>query len=220
MSRKKTTLSLIGVLLSVLWLAACSPTLSTATPTIDMNPFRTQVAATVLAQVTQELALTPSATPLTIPTSTILPSITPALTTSPSQSATSILSTGTPKAATLNQAEWVAQTIADNTVFAPGQTFTMIWTLKNTGTSTWTAGYLLRYYSGDTLGAPKEVPVGREVLPGDQIDISIPMKAPAKPGSYISNWVMSNENRSNFKEPVYLDIIVAALGTATPSPTL
>ena len=222
MAHKKRTLSVIGVLLSLLWLAACSPTVPTSTPTLDLNPFRTEVAATVLAQVTQALALTPSVTPLPSPTATNPPTSTPGLTASPSPSATVTLSTGTttPTAGTENQAQWVSQSIADDTIFAPGQTFTMTWTLKNSGTSTWTAGYMLRYYSGETFGAPKEIPIGREVLPGGEIDISIQMKAPAIPGSYRSDWVMSSENRGNFKEPVYLKIKVAAPATPTPTPTL
>jgi hypothetical protein len=94
----------------------------------------------------------------------------------------------------------------------------MTWRLKNAGTSTWTAGYLLRYYSGETFGAPKEISLGREVPPGEEIDISIPMEAPANPGNYRSDWVMSNENRSNFKEPVFLRIKVAKPITPTPTP--
>lgn len=220
MAHKKRTLSVIGVLLSLLWLAACSPTVPTSTPTLDLNPFRTEVAATVLAQVTQALALTPSVTPLSSSTATNLPTSTPNLTISPLPSATVTLSSGTPKAGTKNQAQWVAQSIADDTIFAPGETFTMTWRLKNTGTSTWTAGYLLRYYSGDTFGAPKEISIGREVLPGEEIDISIHMKAPANPGSFRCDWVMSSENRSNFKEPVYLKIKVATPVTPTPTPKL
>jgi hypothetical protein len=220
MAHKKRTLSVIGVLLSLLWLAACSPTVPTSTPTLDLNPFRTEVAGTVLAQVTQALALTPSVTPLSSPTATNLPTSTPSPTASPAPSETVTLSSGTPKAGTENQAQWVAQSIADDTIFAPGEVFTMTWTLKNTGSSTWTAGYLFRYYSGNTFGAPKEISMGREVLPGGEIDITIDMKAPANPGSYRTDWVMSNENRANFKEPVYLKIKVAVPVTPTPTPKL
>jgi hypothetical protein len=220
MEHKKRTLRVIGVLLSLLWLAACSPTVPTSTPTLDLNPIRTEVAATVMAQVTRALVLTPSATPLSSPTATNLPTSTPSLTVSPAPSAVVTLSSGTPKAGTVNQAQWVAQSIADDTIFAPGEVFTMTWTLKNTGTSTWTAGYLLRYYSGNTFGAPKEISLGRVVLPGGEIDINITMKAPANPGSYRTDWVMSNENRANFKEPVYLKIKVVAPVTPTPTPKL
>jgi hypothetical protein len=218
MAYKKRTLCIIGLLLSLLWIAACSPTVTTSTPTLDLNPFRTEVAATVLAQVTQALAMTPSVTPLPSPTATNLPTSTPRLTVSPSLSATITLLSGTPKAGTYNQAQWVAQSIADNAIFAPSQTFTMTWTLKNIGTSTWTAAYLLRYYSGNTFGATKEIVIGREVLPGEQIDISIQMTAPAIPGSYRSDWVMSSENRSNFNQTVFLRIKVAVPVTPTPTP--
>jgi hypothetical protein len=216
-AHKKRSLTIIGVLLSLM-LAACSPTAPASTPTVDMNPFRTEVASTVLAQVTQALALTPSVTPLLAPTATNLPSSTPSPTANPSLSATGTLLSGTPQATTDNHAQWVSQSIADDTTFKPGETFTMNWHLKNTGTSTWTANYILRYYSGNTFGAPKEITIEREVLPGDEIDINIPMTAPTTPGSYISNWVMSSENLSNFKDPVYLKIKVAAPATPTLTP--
>jgi hypothetical protein len=216
----KRTLPLIGVLFSLLWSTACSPAAPTSTPTLDLNPLRTQVAGTVFAQVTRDLALTPSATPLPPPTATSLPSSTPSLTASPAPSAAVTLSSGTPQAATANQDQWVSQSIADDTIFAPGQTFTMTWRLKNTGTSTWTAGYLLRYYSGNAFGAPKEIAIGQQVLPGGEIDINVNMKAPANPGSYRTDWVMSNETRTNFKEPVFLKIKVAIPGTATPTAKL
>jgi hypothetical protein len=219
MAPKNRKLSVIGVLLSLLWSAACSPAVPTSTPTLDLNPIRTEVAATVLAQVTQVLALTPTITPLPSPTATDLPTATPSRTASAAPSATAVLSSLTPSVGTENKAQWISQTVADGTTFKPGETFTMTWRLKNTGTSTWTAGYLLRYYSGDTFGAPKEVSTGREVLPGDEIEINIQMKAPLNPGSYSSVWVMANENRANFKEPVYLNIKVA-LPTATATATL
>jgi hypothetical protein len=218
MAHEKRTLSGIGVLLSLLWLAACSSQVPTSTPTLDQNPLRTEVAATVLAQVTRALALTPSVTPLPTLTATNLPTSTHSPTASPSPTATITLSSGTPTAGTENQAQWVSQTIADDTTFAPGETFTMTWRLKNTGTSTWNAGYLLRYYSGETFGAPKEIALGREVLPGQEIDISIQMRAPTNPGTYRSDWVMSSENRSNFKEAVFLRIKVAKPVTPTPTP--
>ena len=217
MTPMKRTLPLIGVLFSLLWSSACSPAAPTSTPTLDLNPLRTEVAGTVFAQVTRDLASTPSATPLPSATATSLPTSTSNPTASPSPSAEVTLSSGTPAAATTNLDQWVSQTIADDTVFAPGQAFTMTWRLKNTGTSTWTAGYLLRFYSGSSFGAPKEIAIGKEVLPGGEIEIAIAMKAPAIPGNYRTDWVMSNETRTNFKEPVFLKIIVAVPVTPTPT---
>lgn len=77
---------------------------------------------------------------------------------------------------------------------------------------------MLRFYSGESFGAPEEISLGREVLPGEEVAISIQMKAPASPGTYRSDWVMSSEDRSNFKEPVFLRIKVVAPATPTPTP--
>ena len=77
MAHTKLTLALIGIGLGLLLLSACSPATPTSAPTQDLNAFRTEVAATVLAQVIQDLALTPSATPVPCPECTLPPSPTP-----------------------------------------------------------------------------------------------------------------------------------------------
>ena len=79
---------------------------------------------------------------------------------------------------------------------------------------------MLRFFSGNTFGASREVFLDRDVPPGQTIDIAIPMKAPTTPGEYRSDWVMANPFRSNFKEPVYLEITVARPVTPTPTATV
>ena len=227
MARTTKTIGMIGIGLGLLLLSACNPSTPTSTPTLDLNPLRTEVASTVLAEVTQALALTPSATPIPSPTvtpipslaATLAPSSTPAqpITTSTGPDAT--LTSETPGTPTADLAEWVSQSVADGTVFTPGEDFTVTWRLKNVGTSTWTPAYLFRYYSGNTFGAPQEILLGQEVAPGEAVDIPISMKAPTTLGEYRSDWVMSNELRSNFKQPVYLEITVANPPTATPTTT-
>ena len=223
MVRKIKTVVVIAAFLSLLWLSACGSSTPTATPTLDLNPFRTEVAATVFAQVTRDLALTPSPTPIPSATPTSPPTATP---TQAAPTATLgpgvTLTAGTPGVSTVDLAEWVSQSIADDAIFAPSETFTITWRLKNAGTSTWTVGYLFRFYSGDAFGAPIEVPLSRVALPGETVDISIPMKAPATPGNYRTDWVLSNESRSNFKQPVFLKITVAIppTPTRTSTPTL
>jgi len=214
------TIGLFGVFLSLLWLSACTTSAPTSTPTLDLNPVRTEVAATVLAQVSQTLSLPPSSTPTPSPTATIANSSTPTLEASISPSPSITLPIGTLGTGFINQAQWVSQSIADDTIFAPGEPFTITWHLKNVGTSTWTAFYLLRFYSGDAFNAPsKELLLGREVPPSETIEISISMRAPNTPGFYRSDWVMSDESRSNFKQPVFLKITVATPSTPTPTST-
>jgi hypothetical protein len=221
MAKKIVCHGVIGAWVCLLGLAGCSSPTPTSMPTQDMNPFRTEVAATVFAQVTHDLALTPSTTPIPSSTATTTPTTTPVQPTSPvaSPSLTVTLATAIPTAVLADRAQWVSQSIPDESVFAPGETFTMTWQLKNVGASTWKPTYLLRYYSGDLFGAPKEIVVGKEVLPGATVEITLKMKAPGAAGNYRSDWVLSSETRSNFKDAVFLKITVAAPPTATRAPT-
>jgi hypothetical protein len=224
MSKTMKMIAVIGVGLALLLLSACGgASTPTSAPTIDLNAYSTEVASTVWAQVTQDLALTPSATLVPSPSATLEPSPTlgQIATASPGPQATLASGTpGTPGTETINLAEWVSQTVEDGTVFGPGEAFIVTWTLKNTGTSTWTPTYLFRFFSGNAFGAPQEILLGQEVLPGDTVEISIPMKAPTSVGDYRSDWVMANELRGNFKEPVFLEITVEKPSTATPTATV
>lgn len=217
----KTTAVRTLLVLGLIFLAACSSASPTAAPTQDLTALRTEVAATVLAQVAQICALTPTATqPATATTS-------PTDTTTPTPTLTITATTVTPvgptaTGSTADRAKFVSQSVTDGTVFAPGHVFTLTWTLQNAGTTTWTAGYRLRFFSGDNFSAPKEIALGKDIGPGQNVDIGIPMKAPLTPGDYRSDWVMSNTALRNFNEPVFLKIKVVVPATATitpPAPT-
>lgn len=192
-------------------LAACStPTTPTVAPTQDLNLLRTEVASTVLAKVPQLCALTPAPT--------LPPTATATFTASPSPSATAQATTSSTAGTAINdRAKWVSQTILDRTRFSPGQTFNMTWTLQNAGTTTWTTAYSFRFWGGEQMGAPKIVNLDREVAPGETIDITVSMKAPAKAGEYQSRWVMFNAFQTSFKEDVYLFLTVVAPATLTPT---
>ena len=83
-------------------------------------------------------------------------------------------------------------TIPDNTVIAPGTTFTKTWRVRNDGNCTWGPGltlHALSFVYGAQLGAPAEVSLTQNVPPGSTFDVSIEMVAPNEPGMYRSEWM-------------------------------
>jgi len=48
-------------------------------------------------------------------------------------------------------------TVASNSPFPPGVSFTKTWRLQNIGTCTWTTSYSLVYYGYERMGGPASV---------------------------------------------------------------
>ncbi|MBN2045602.1 MAG: hypothetical protein JW757_11320 [Anaerolineales bacterium] len=89
-----------------------------------------------------------------------------------------------------NQAEFVKDvTVPDGEEHAPGDTFTKTWRLKNVGSCTWNNDYDLVFDSGEKMGASnvEDINMGN-VAPGDTVDVSVDLTAPAAPGTYRGRW--------------------------------
>jgi uncharacterized protein YraI len=86
----------------------------------------------------------------------------------------------------------LAQSPADYTVMAPDTSFTASWTLKNTGTTTWsTDSYDVRYLGANSLPFHQGADgydFASNVEPGWDYLVSIPMIAPANTGTYGEAW--------------------------------
>jgi len=96
-------------------------------------------------------------------------------------------------------AQFVADvTVPDGTVYAAGTAFTKTWRLRNTGTCTWTTSYKLVFYTGSQMGAPASVNLPYSVAPGQTIDLSVGMTAPATAGTYQGDWMLQNASAVNF----------------------
>jgi LysM repeat protein len=78
-------------------------------------------------------------------------------------------------------------TIPDGTVMEPGHAFTKTWRLKNVGTVEWGEGTHLDFLEGEQMGAPSPVAVPN-VPPGETVDISVDLVAPAEVGNYTGRW--------------------------------
>ncbi len=105
-------------------------------------------------------------------------------------------------------------TIPDGTAFAPGAGFTKSWRFKNAGSCTWGAGYEVMFYSGEPMGAPVSVKLPVEVVPDQQVDVSVDMVAPNLPGHYRGYWMFRNSSGNLFgigasgSDPFWVDINV------------
>jgi len=83
--------------------------------------------------------------------------------------------------------------IPDDTKMTPGSAFTKTWRLKNAGSCPWTSGYKLVFDRGDAMGGPKDVLLTTgSVAPGQTIDVSVNLTAPANPGTYQGFWKLRN----------------------------
>ena len=84
-------------------------------------------------------------------------------------------------------------TIPDDTELIPGEEFTKIWQLKNTGSCTWNSAYSLIFDHGDSMDGPasKTLTAGT-VAPGQVVDISVDLTAPTSPDTYQGWWKIRN----------------------------
>ena len=109
----------------------------------------------------------------------------------------------------------------DGSAFAPSTAFTKTWRLKNIGTCTWNSAYLLVFSSGNAMGGPASQPLTTgTVAPGQMVDISVNLTAPAAYGHYRGYWKLQNPSGVKFglgaqaASAFYVDINVAAPGPA------
>ncbi|MGE5223233.1 MAG: NBR1-Ig-like domain-containing protein [Omnitrophica WOR_2 bacterium] len=203
------------------------------TPTLNV----TQAFQTVESKLTQSSSLSPTATNTPLPaTAVVSPTATqtelPEPTLSPTATLSATLEPACDKAAPGSPA--IDVTIPDDTKMHPGEQFTKIWRLVNTGTCTWTRDYHAVWFFGDKLGDTLSVPIGSRVATGDSVEITVDMRAPDKPGSYQSNWMLSNASSKLFgigpngDLPFWVRIVVEKSpastrlpnATVTPGPTI
>jgi hypothetical protein len=183
MSKVIRRISTLSVLVTLI-LSACNiPSAPvTESPTEGPNAVFTQAALTVQAQLTQSATFNTPTLPPAPPTSTIvvLPTAIPA-TITPAASPTPIC----------DQAQFVRDiTIPDGTTFAPGETFTKTWRLRNSGNCTW-SGYSLVFDSGDAMSGASPIAIGT-IGSGQEVDLSVTLTAPATNGSYRGYWRIRN----------------------------
>ncbi len=188
-------------LLLILFLSACN--LSQDNPLPDGKPgaLYTEAAMTVSVKLTADGIGKPQSAQASSPEETV----------SPAEAATPAMLTLAPgggdesKSGPCDQVKFVKDvTIPDDINLAPGEKFTKIWRLQNTGSCPWTIGYLLYFESGDSMDAPDSLELTSETIqPGDTVDVSVDMIAPQEPGMYQGNWKIRNVKGDGFGVGTY-----------------
>jgi len=177
---------------------------------------------------TRDAALTELALPtetLPIPTETVTQTPTAGTPETPQTPSATRAATQPPtrNAPLCDNSVYVADvTIPDGTVLQPGEGFVKTWSLRNTGTCTWSTAYAIDLTSGARMdGVITYVP--QEVKPGDAIEISVGLYAPTTSGTHTGYWRLKNADGVYFGEWVSVNIVVpgsAATTAATPTNTL
>lgn len=186
----------------------------TSTPSAE-DALGTQVAQTVVAELTQTAiygTVIPTQVPVipTLPLPTGMPPGTSIPATSlpptPLPTPTSLPPTAvpptlapTPTPIPCLWAKYVKDvSVKDGTSFLPGVTFVKTWRLMNIGSCAWTKDYQLVFVSGDRMEGASPSVIGQTVNPGQQIDISVSLRAPNQPGAYRGEWMLSTPNGQKF----------------------
>ena len=205
----KLTTNSILIFFGIIALAimACFPVTLIAMPLLQpAQPNPVDSMATIQAIVTQTMYAATQNAPTAIPsTATPVPS-----------TSTPVRPTNT--AAPVSYCDWVAfvkdVTIPDGTELSAGESFIKTWRLQNRGTCTWTPDYILVYTSGDQMGSTTAVRLPGNVAPGQTVDVSVTLTAPAVKGYQRSYWMLRNPSGTLFgtgaraNEAFYVEIKV------------
>jgi Ig-like domain from next to BRCA1 gene len=206
-------------LILICTLVACNLPRSQEAPSSPEAVF-TEAAATVAAELTR-VAVLASPTP-NIPTNTSTPINTP----TPKPTNTPVL-TANNTPIPCNLGLFVADvTYPDNTIVAPNQTFTKTWRIRNNGTCTWNSSYSLIFDHQDRMGVSSgysQSLTSGVVNPGQTVDLSVNLTAPASPGTYTGYWRMRDPGGVLFGitptgGTFFVKIIVVASNTSTLVP--
>jgi hypothetical protein len=186
--------------------AAAQPTLPPA-PTVDLPAVHTQVAKTVVAELTVQAALNPTAT---LPPTTQPTDVPPTLAPTPTEvSVVNTLAPTLPPPAT-QTAEWRVQptftktpyvdscvlqstTPSDGKVINAGSLFDASWVLKNTGMRPWNTSFYFKKVAG-TLGGSSVIFVSRSVGTGSEYTFKMDMIAPKTAGNYYGTYKLVNDD--------------------------
>ncbi|MFO0708611.1 MAG: peptidoglycan DD-metalloendopeptidase family protein [Sandaracinus sp.] len=117
---------------------------------------------------------------------------------------------------------FVRATHPDQTFVQPGQELTQEWTLRNSGTTTWTTsgGYRLEHAGGASLEGLRRMDVPSDVRPNANGSFSVTVRAPMRAGTYTARYRMASNANPGFGTVVTIKLRVADAPRSCRSRTL
>ena len=125
----------------------------------------------------------------------------PTLAPLPTQTGVPLPTAVLPPTATPLPCNWalpVNETYPDGTTLNINTNFNKSWRILNGGTCTWNTNYRVVFYSGTSMGGPVSMNFTQIVRPGETMDIIMPLKVPATPGSYTGYWHLYGDDNQDF----------------------
>ena len=117
-----------------------------------------------------------------------------------------------------DSATFGSETIADNTQETAGAAFTQVWTIKNTGTTTWSSGYSLQYVSGNAGCNHNTAALSVTIAPNTGVNWSLNCIAPSAAGTYREDWKMVGPSGTiavGGYSTIWVQIVVTAVDSVT-----
>jgi hypothetical protein len=209
----KKIIFLVLLISTVLTLAGCNTPAPTAAPapTVDVAAIKEEIYKTVVAQLTLDA---PKATPTEAATATVAASPSPTAAASLPTMTAPVSITLEPKATFtvassytryptwtvtpyVDRAQLSFQNPADGLVMAPGQAFDVKWVIKNIGHRNWNDQFYITYLSGIKSSTFNTLMLSPLNI-GGETTIVADFIAPTKPGNYVSQWALINDDGVKF----------------------
>ncbi len=107
----------------------------------------------------------------------------------------------------IDQMIYVADvTVPDGMLIEAGKSFVKKWRVRNVGSTTWGDGYEMVHVDGDPMGTRLgefKIPAAK---PGEEVEISIPMRVPDKAGRIQSVWQPRNKRNQLFLFQMFVEV--------------
>ena len=191
-------------------LAACAPAQSAADiqAQIDAAVAQTMEAERQIAELVEQTVaaqaplatptaavevVQPTATAIVLPTFTALPTVTPVPVVPQSVSSSGSSGGGSVSSSDpFYSCDVISRRPLDLTEIHHGDSFDIKWTIVNTGTKSWPAGYDVKYYSGPKM-SPTLVVELPAMAPGDTFEVILDAFAPQEGGFHVMTYTVEGQ---------------------------